>query len=77
MLPAPSRRGFAPNNALAFGRYPLLRVGPERPSRRGLMAKTLDRIHDVCLLCHDSVAQLFRPVELSIHHPQYARKSRA
>jgi hypothetical protein len=39
-----------------------------------LMAKTLDRIHDVCLLCHDGVAQLFRPVELSIHHPQAVRK---
>ncbi len=38
------------------------------------MAKTLDRIHNVCLLRHDGVAQLFRPVELSIHHPQDPRK---
>ena len=35
------RIGWLDNNALAFGRYPLLRIGPERPRRRSLVAKTL------------------------------------
>ena len=68
------RVGRFNNNALAFGRYLLLSVGPQRPRCRGLVAKTLDRIHDVSLLCHDGVAQLLRPVERSVHHPQDPRK---
>src|SRR5271166_4146831 len=62
------------NNALAFGGYLLLGVGPQRPRGRGLVAKTLDRIHHVSLLCHDGVAQLLHPVERSVHHPQDPRK---
>jgi hypothetical protein len=62
------------NNALAFGRDPLLSIGPQRPRSSGLVAKTLDRIHDVSLLCHDGVAQLLRPVQRSVHHPQDPRK---
>ena len=68
------RIGWLDNNALAFGRYPLLRIGPERPRRRSLVAKTLDRIHDVSLLHYDRVAQLLRPVQLFVHHPQDPRK---
>jgi hypothetical protein len=58
------------HNALAFGRYLLLSIGPQRPGPGGFVAKTLDCIHDVSLLCHDGVAQLLRPVKLSVHHPQ-------
>src|SRR5712671_1253131 len=68
------RIGRLDNNALAFGRYPLLRIGPERRRRRSLVAKTLDRIHDVSLLHYDRVAQLLRPVQLFVHHPQDPRK---
>ena len=37
-------------NALAFSRHPLLRVGPKRSRGGGLVAKALDRIHNVRLL---------------------------
>src|SRR5437868_6559925 len=68
------RIGRLDNNALAFGRYLLLSVRPQRPRGRSLVAKTLDRVHYVCLLCRDGVAQLLCPVERSVHHPQYPRK---
>jgi hypothetical protein len=42
--------GRLDNDALAFGRYLLLSVGTQRPRGRGLVAKTLDRVHDVCLV---------------------------
>ena len=70
------RIGRFNNNALAFGRYLLLGVGPQRPGSRGLVAKALDRIHDVSLLCHHRVAQLLRPVERSVHHSQDPGKRR-
>src|SRR5262249_26191689 len=47
------RIGRFNDNALAFGRYLLLGVGPQGPRGRGLVAKMLDRIHGVCLLCRD------------------------
>jgi adenylate cyclase len=52
----------------------IVSIGPERPRGRGLVAKTLDRSHDVLLLGHDGVAQLLHPVELLVHHPQDPRK---
>ena len=68
--------GWLDDDALAFGRHPLLGVGPECSCGCGLVPKTLDRIHDVRLLGHDGIAQLFGPVELLVHHPQDLRKRR-
>ena len=68
--------GWLDDDALAFGRHSLLGVGSECSCGCSLVPKTLDRIHDVRLLDHDGIAQLFGPVELLVHHPQDLRKRR-
>jgi hypothetical protein len=67
--------GRLDNNALAFGRYPLLGIGPQRPGDRGLVAKTLDRTHDVSLLGHDGVAELLCPIQRSV--PESCQRTRS
>jgi hypothetical protein len=62
--------GWLYDDALAFGRHPLLGVGPECSRGCSLVPETLDRIHDVRLLRHDGITQLFGPVEFLAHHPQ-------
>jgi hypothetical protein len=34
----------------------------------------LNLIHHLCLLSYKSITELFRPLEVAIHHPDYVRK---